>query len=238
MYVLPLDRRNLLRFLPKGGHVAEIGVQTGGFSDRILELNQPSRLHLIDPWEHQEDIAYKHDPANVSNDAHQSLFEKVQNRMARQIAAGQVTLWRDYSQNVAHKFEDGQFDWIFVDGLHTYEGVKSDLSLYHSKVKENGLLLGHDYANHVTARTMGFGVIEAVNEFVRDQGWVLLAMTNEIFPTYVLARSEQVPMAQHLIGGLLLHVPNIICIRDFPTARPMTQLDANINGQNRVVLSF
>jgi hypothetical protein len=36
--------------MPRGGIAAEIGVDQGKFSERILQLAQRQRLYLIDPW--------------------------------------------------------------------------------------------------------------------------------------------------------------------------------------------
>ena len=44
------SRNHMLQLLPMAGKVAEIGVATGAFSSKILELNQPKILHLIDYW--------------------------------------------------------------------------------------------------------------------------------------------------------------------------------------------
>ena len=43
---LVLDREELLKRLPSGGVVAELGVDQGGFSAAILEHNAPSRRYL------------------------------------------------------------------------------------------------------------------------------------------------------------------------------------------------
>ena len=42
------DRYEILRLLPKGGTVAEIGTETGDFARQIVKLNQPAALHLVD----------------------------------------------------------------------------------------------------------------------------------------------------------------------------------------------
>lgn len=44
-------RRKILKFLPKKGRGAEIGVWEGRFSEDILEITDPETLFLIDPWE-------------------------------------------------------------------------------------------------------------------------------------------------------------------------------------------
>jgi hypothetical protein len=43
-------REELLRILPQNGIVAELGVDEGGFSQMILSINKPKKLHLIDSW--------------------------------------------------------------------------------------------------------------------------------------------------------------------------------------------
>src|SRR5579863_9495292 len=65
MLLCAINRNQLLHFLPKGGEGAEIGVAKGEFSEALLGTVQPRKLHLIDPWEHQEREDYAHDGNNV-----------------------------------------------------------------------------------------------------------------------------------------------------------------------------
>jgi len=44
---------------------------------------------------------------------------------------------------------DGRMiDFLFIDGDHTYEGVKIDFNMYSSFVKEGGIIAFHDIAKH------------------------------------------------------------------------------------------
>lgn len=70
-----------------------------------------------------------------------------------------VTLIRKDSSEASKMFEDGSVEFIFLDGSHTYEGVKKDLKSWFPKLKENGVIAGHDYKNGHP------GVEQAVNEF-------------------------------------------------------------------------
>ena len=41
-----------------------------------------------------------------------------------------------------------EIDFLFIDGDHTYEGVKTDFNLYKELVKEGGLIAFHDVVEH------------------------------------------------------------------------------------------
>lgn len=216
MLFCPINRETLLKFLPQNAEVAEIGVAQGAFSEQIVSVCRPARLHLIDPWEHQERDDYQNDGNNASAADQESRYQNIKSRYQSEIDAGRVVLHREYSSKAASGFSDHQFDWIYIDGLHTREAALEDLKNYRTKVKPNGFILGHDYTNHARAREMQFGVVEAVDQFVSEQGYLFLALTNEAFPTYVLVRREDEIAIRYLTTQIIIHVPGTIEIRDFP----------------------
>jgi hypothetical protein len=75
------DRVELLSALPQGGVVGEVGVFKGNFSRRILEIVAPERLHLIDPWVHQ-DIPLWH---GRTDENHLDFLRDVQRRFQPEI---------------------------------------------------------------------------------------------------------------------------------------------------------
>jgi hypothetical protein len=238
MLFCPLARTELLYLLPKGGEVAEIGVAKGEFSKEILARTSPRRLHLIDPWEHQARADYQRDGNNVGDDEQEARFETVQAMFATARERGQVEMHRAYSQDAASRFVDGQLDWLYIDGLHSYAGVTADLQNYKRKVKPEGLILGHDYTNHARAQSMDFGVVEAVNDFVRDEGYAFLALTNESFPTYVIARDAESEAAQNLMAQLVYHLPMVVELRDFPAVGNFQHKLMQVGDRFKVVSSF
>jgi predicted O-methyltransferase YrrM len=48
---------------------------------------------------------------------------------------------------------DGKVDFLFIDGDHSYEGVKSDFEMYSGLVRPGGLIVFHDICKH--AKAMG-----------------------------------------------------------------------------------
>jgi len=214
MLFCPTTRTRLLGLLPQGGEVAEIGVANGDFSQDILTEAKPRRLHLIDPWEHQDRTDYANDPNNAPEIEQSQRFDAVLARFRAQIDDGIVKVHRDYSEDAAIFFKNGQLDWIYVDGMHTAEAAYNDLVTYAPKIREGGFIVGHDYTNHVQARHWNFGVVEAVNRFVLEFDYEFVALTAEAFPTYVLAKSKD--SAHQLMEALIRNVPPVVEIRDFP----------------------
>ena len=224
MFCVPAPRVELLRLLPKGGTVAEIGVQRGVFSQSILDIVQPERLHLIDPWAQQTQGDYLADPSNVDDERHADHLAHVRTQFAEPIATGQVTLHRAFSQDVVDGFADGGFDWIYIDGDHTFDAVARDLALYAPKIAPGGLILGHDYNNSPPFRDQGrFGVVEAVNAFVADNDWEFVCLNMEMAATYVLARKPLAGAAELFALRLLRNVPLLFEVRDFPQSGYQTR---------------
>lgn len=69
-----------------------------------------------------------------------------------------------------------EFDFVYIDGLHTYEGVKTDITNYLPLVKKGGVIGGHDYTNQIPHLV---GVYKAVNEMFgtpdkvfKDNSWI------------------------------------------------------------------
>jgi len=177
MSPLPINRHSaeaalpprlaLLQRLPPRSIGAEIGVFRGDYSEKILNIVQPIRLHLIDPWTFQPDPVYEtsHYGARrgVSQQNMDALCAAVAERFRATIEAGTVRIHRAASADASREFPDDYFDWVYIDGNHRYEFVKSDLECYLPKVKPRGYIAGDDYG---VPGWWNDGVTRAVDEFI------------------------------------------------------------------------
>lgn len=163
----PTSRDFLLQLFPKLSVGAEIGVNEGDFSERILEIVRPKRLHLIDPWEFKNDDLYRNTPYGSEKIQNQKMmdekYENVKKRFKTLINKNQVIINRGFSEASHNLFEDDYFDWVYIDGNHLYDFVKKDLEFYFSKVKLGGFIAGDDYYE---GGWCDGGVKKAVDEFV------------------------------------------------------------------------
>jgi hypothetical protein len=162
MLEIKYGRHFLLEEMPKGSVCAEIGVLRGDFSEQILQVVEPKQLHLIDPW---------HEPE------HDILHAEVSDKFKSQVETGQVVIHRARSQDIYDRFADSLFDWIYVDGRHSYNGVKADLDLYYPKVKMYGFITGDDY-RFVEKRR---GLRDAVAEIAEKYYMRLILIKNNQF---------------------------------------------------------
>lgn len=159
----------MFRILPKGGAVIEVGVFSGDFSERILALNEPAHLHLVDPWFTKSDGTLYDGPAQHFSSAAEASaaledqYQQVARRFAAELAAGRMTLHRQLSHDAAPSFADGAFDWIYLDASHYYDDVKRDIECFFPKLKPGGYLTGDDYGRR---SFWDHGVTRAVDEFI------------------------------------------------------------------------
>ncbi|TDR89288.1 class I SAM-dependent methyltransferase [Enterovirga rhinocerotis] len=200
MLITSLNRVQLLQKLPNGGVCAEIGVYNGAFASQILKNSGPRKLHLIDPWGGQEDeyVSSYHIKGEL-----EEKFLAVSKMFEKKIEDGTVEIHREYSTTAVKRFKDKYFDWVYIDAMHSYDGVLSDLRAFRDKVVDDGFLFGHDFSNTKMSRAKKFGVIPAVIDFVNETGYKLILMTNESAPSYLIAKNPESDRCRELIQSIV-----------------------------------
>lgn len=161
-----LENRNaLLHVLPKNGVIAELGVNKGDFSDEILKITQPEKLHLVDMWNTKR--------------YHNGLKNEVEIKFDKEISENKVEINIGLSTDVVNQFPDNYFDWIYIDTEHSYKCTIAELELYAPKIKNGGMITGHDYVIGSWINLVRYGVIEAVAEFCTKNNWELIYLTTD-----------------------------------------------------------
>jgi len=160
-----LNRENMLKLLPKNGVIAELGVDEGDFSFKIISLTQPKKLYLINKWDSER---YSKNKLNY-----------VTKRFQKEINAGIVSLIRGTSEKELKKFEKGYFDWVYIDTSHSYNQTWKELELCRMKVKDGGIIAGHDYCQGNINDVLAYGVVQAVNQFCIKYDYEFIYLTHE-----------------------------------------------------------
>lgn len=148
------------KLVPNNCTVAELGVLYGDLSEMILDILNPEKLALIDPYNKNNDT-YQSGLTTAYSD--ESDYQNLIRRFENEIIFGTVTVIRKFSYDAVKDYPDGSFDLVYIDACHLYEDVKRDLNDWLPKLKSGAIISGHDYD-----KIADFGVIEAVDEFAKD----------------------------------------------------------------------
>ena len=139
------DRIEMLRRLPQGGIVAEIGTYQGDFARAILDIMAPEKLLLAD-------VTFSLCRSDV-------------------LADPRVERHEGLSVPFLQSCADASFDMIYVDADHGYEAVRADIVAAAPKVKPGGFLIFNDFARIIRPGFGVLGVHQAVCEFAVASGW-------------------------------------------------------------------
>lgn len=156
-------REDVYRLIPRGGVIAELGVEYGYNAAIIDWICNPVELYLIDAWRHF-DGHYEPNPSQKEQDA---IYNAATDSA---FAREHIIVIRSTTHEAVKDFDDDTFDLVYVDACHLYADVKQDMTDWLPKVKIGGILAGHDYAGQVK---------QAVDEFCAERGTELDYQTNQ-----------------------------------------------------------
>jgi hypothetical protein len=150
--------------------ICEVGV-CRGINFELMIKHSPKEAVAIDAWINDEVIS-RNDVAFPQPELDRQ-YEDFKKAMADKPF---VKIYRDYSFNVVKNFEDGYFDFVFIDADHTFNGCLRDIEDWYPKVKKGGVLLGDDYRVAKLRTGVEYGVIEAVEIFTSANNLVFFEM--------------------------------------------------------------
>lgn len=162
------------QLIPEGATIVEIGVFQGDFAEVLADTN-PKHLYLVDCWEPQGTCSGDVDGNNMKHfTSGIDLWNSVKERYE---FYPNISIHRQYSSEFLKSIEDLSVDVIYIDGDHSYEGVKADLNNAFPKIKKGGWIMGHDYEMNMkkAKHVYNFGVKRAVDEFCLEKGLKVVA---------------------------------------------------------------
>ena len=135
-----------------------IGESTMIFADRFKEVVS------VDPYINDYDL----------EDAACSFapFDKVYEQFVRNtLSVPNIKSIRETSENAFSILKDQQWDMVYIDGLHTLEGVSYDIAHYKTIIKPGGFVCGHDYGWGNVRHAIGQLLDDKVDATFKDASW-------------------------------------------------------------------
>ena len=153
---------------------AEVGVESGIFSEVLLKKNPGLKLFCIDSWKFYEGY----------NNWSDERFEKDYKKAINRLKPYNAVLIKKFSMDAVKDFDDNSLDFVYIDGNHSFQHVVNDICEWTKKVKKGGIVGGHDYIKirHRKGKDgkrepMNFNVVEAVTRYI---------ISNNIRPLFLL----------------------------------------------------
>lgn len=128
--------------------VAEIGVFDGATTKEYANIIKQNNGHIyiVDWFIGNEDVNKEH-VHGYKPDNGENVLNIFKQNLADYLDI--ITILRGKSQEQITLIPDNSLDICFIDADHRYINVKEDIRLSIPKVKETGILCGHDYDGHL-----------------------------------------------------------------------------------------
>ena len=141
----------------------EVGIWEGSTSKRLLEQFPCLSLLMIDNYPQDGLAGVDHRTIDEILDAMREAM------LVTSFAADRRSFWYMSSKQAQAFIPDGFFDFVYIDADHSEESVAADFNYWYPKVREGGLLTGHDYDGRGD-RKGTFGVKKAVDKTAEIRG--------------------------------------------------------------------
>lgn len=140
---------------------AEIGVFEADHAKAMMDTLDMKKLYLVDPYESYVDYG-----VDDKND-YKVLIKARKTAERKMVPYGdKIEFIQTRSLDALDKIPEG-LDFVYIDGNHEYEFVKQDIEAYYPKVRNGGVVGGHDIQNGFCSEHDG--VLQAFVEFVNKK---------------------------------------------------------------------
>jgi len=144
---------------------AEIGVYRGRNARVLFDTIPDLNLYLVDAYLKVGPEGWR----TAKKQRH--YFRRMKEKLAVEVANGQVHIILKWSLDAVNDFEDKSLDFVYIDANHNFDYVIQDIIQWVPKVKKGGVVAGHDYYH--AKKSKNIGVIDAVDAYVKLD-WYLL----------------------------------------------------------------
>lgn len=131
--------KHMVDNLPNNSHFVEVGVWKGMsavyMAVEIINSGKKIRFDCVDNWEQIDPV--------IADHLYVGLYETFLNNIKP--VEHIINPIRSISWDGAKFYKDKSLDFVFIDASHDYESVKKDIEAWYPKVREGGVIAGHDY---------------------------------------------------------------------------------------------
>jgi len=157
-FTYPQLYSGVVKYFPDNSIFVEVGSWRGRSSVymgvEIVNSGKDQMLVCVDTWEgSEENQGHK---ILENNGLYKDFLKNI--GPVEDVRPGTLLAMRMTSIDASEYVDDGSLDFVFIDASHDYDNVIADIRAWYPKVKEGGVIAGHDYPDWP-------GVKKAVEEY-------------------------------------------------------------------------
>lgn len=139
--------------------VVEVGVRFGYNLEQLLAA-RPDHVYAIDHWKDTGEPGEQ--DTLLSQEKLDSIHLDV---VGRFLDRPNISIIRAGSHDAASLFPLYSLDFVYIDANHLKGPCLEDMVIWWERIRQGGILAGHDHVKERSRDGSSFGVIEAVKEF-------------------------------------------------------------------------
>jgi hypothetical protein len=164
----------------------EVGTYKGDFAVSMIDQLNPAMFYAVDPLRLFPGMNSRPGYEFVR----QSLLDRLADQVKHKMSVRGHALIRETSEKASQQFEDNSIDVVYLDADHSYTGCSNDIDFWFPKVREGGILAGHDYCNGNVAKGHVYGVIQAVAQLVDEHDFELFVTSERDYPSWMIVKGN------------------------------------------------
>lgn len=170
-------RSDLLKLLPKGIVIAELGVFIGDFSKEIIRIVEPKVLYMVDIFAPGQCYSGDKDGENDITVPDLSVYFDILKEQFKEYYS--VTVLKAKTADFLVWIPNNCLDAVYIDASHRYIDVLADLMGSYLQI-DKGFILGHDYDKEEVKR--------AVDDFCKITKLEIDCLTEDKCPSFMIIK--------------------------------------------------
>lgn len=174
------------------GVAVEVGTHKAGFAAPFMDVWNGRELWCVDPY-----AAY---PGLLTRDWDQFAAWSRMAKHAHRVVFARQPDSEELASGIVNS--QGRPVFVYIDGDHSYAGVRRDIEIWWDRISPVGILAGHDFTPELP------GVMRAVDEFRTARGLTLYVTHDRAYKSWYVYRNQTVPPLDNYVS-LEIDVPFI-----------------------------
>ena len=162
-----MNRDGLYQLFAKLGFKTgcEIGLEKGKNAVQMFNNIPELKLYGVDPYKQHPQCSYVYE-AEIRK-WNQGYLNRCMLQAIERMKDKNFELLKGFNEDVVKEIKDESLDFVYIDGDHSYNMAMLDIIMWSRKVRQGGIISGHDYYYDKDTSGRRAKVTQAINDYTK-----------------------------------------------------------------------